>query len=252
MARRRSLSQWEALNERIVTCERCPRLRAHCLETARVKRAAFRDQEYWGRPIPNWGPADPATARLLIVGLAPAAHGGNRTGRVFTGDRSGDFLFRAMYETGFATAPTSTHAGDGTELVGCAITATAHCAPPGNKPTPEEIVACRSFLDETAAALSGLRGVMALGKIGWDASVRLMARVGRPVARGAAFGHGAVAWSDKNGAGGPWFLIGAYHPSQQNTFTGKLTPAMLRGVFETARGLIGEGARATRGGEQGM
>jgi uracil-DNA glycosylase family 4 len=171
------------------------------------------------------------------MGLAPAAHGGNRTGRVFTGDRSGDFLFRAMYETGFCNQPTSRCKGDGLELVDCAISAVCHCAPPENKPLPDEVENCRGFLDDTLRLLPELRGIVALGKIAFDASVRMLERAGhamprRPVAR---FGHGAVAWS----VDGRRFVIGSYHPSQQNTFTGRLTPAMLRDVFETARRLAG-------------
>jgi uracil-DNA glycosylase family 4 len=233
-------SAWPKLDRAIVACRRCPRLREHCADVARVKRTAYAEQRYWGRPVPNFGPAvDPAAARLLIVGLAPGAHGANRTGRVFTGDRSGDFLFRAMHEAGFASQPTSIRRDDGLELIDCAITAVCHCAPPDNKPTPVEIGNCQAFLDQTAATLTSLRGLLALGKIAWDASVRLLERAGHPLPRRPApkFGHGAVAWSDN----GQRFLIGSYHPSQQNTFTGVLTPAMLREVFETARGLINEG-----------
>jgi uracil-DNA glycosylase len=228
---------WTGLNRAIVNCERCPRLRDHCRRMAEVKRASFRDETYWGRPIPNWAAGDLKSVRVLIMGLAPAAHGGNRTGRVFTGDRSGDFLFRAMYETGFCNQPTSRCKGDGLELIDCAISAVCHCAPPDNKPLPEEIENCRGFLDDTLRLLPGLRGIVALGKIGFDASVRMLERAGyamprRPVAR---FGHGAVAWSDNRER----FVIGSYHPSQQNTFTGRLTPGMLRAVFETARDLAG-------------
>jgi uracil-DNA glycosylase len=231
---------WKGLNRTIVTCQRCARLRAHCQTVAREKRAAFVNEVYWGRPIPNLAAGDLASVRLLIVGLAPAAHGGNRTGRVFTGDRSGDFLFRAMYETGFCNQPTSRHRADGLELIGCAITAVCHCAPPDNKPTPAEVANCRGFLDDTLALLPAVRGVVALGKIAWDASVRLLERSGHPMERPApAFGHGAIARSPTGGR----FIIGSYHPSQQNTFTGRLTPAMLRDVFQTARGLAGmEGA----------
>jgi uracil-DNA glycosylase family 4 len=233
---------WKSLNRAIVTCERCPRLREHCQTTAHLKRAAFADQNYWGKPVPNWAAADVASVRLLIVGLAPAAHGANRTGRMFTGDRSGDFLFRAMSEAGLASQPTSTAAGDGLELIGCAITATCHCAPPDNKPSPTEIASCQGYLDETLAALPNVRGLVALGRIGWDASMRLLDRSGcqmpRPVA--ARFGHGAVAWSDNRQR----FVIGSYHPSQQNTFTGRLTAAMLRQVFRKAGELANDRADA--------
>jgi uracil-DNA glycosylase family 4 len=207
---------------------------------ARVKRAAFAAEDYWGRPIPNWAAAaDLSSVRLLIVGLAPAAHGGNRTGRVFTGDRSGDFLFAAMHETGFASQPTSVRRGDGLELIGCAITAVCHCAPPDNKPTPQEIESCRGFLDDTAALLPDVRGVLGLGKIAFDASVRMLDRSGYGIAGPRPkFGHGAVAWPDNHGR----FVIGSYHPSQQNTFTGRLTREMLRAVFRTARELINKSA----------
>jgi uracil-DNA glycosylase family 4 len=226
---------WQKLDRAIVACRRCPRLRAHCAQVARVKRAAYAEERYWGRPVPNFGPADPAQVRLLVVGLAPGAHGANRTGRVFTGDRSGDFLFRAMHEAGFASQATSTHAADGLELIGCAITAVCHCAPPENKPTPAEIANCRAFLDQTVAGLPRLRGLLALGRIAWDASLRLLERAGDPVGRPAPpFTHGAVAWSDNRRR----FVLGSYHPSQQNTFTGRLTAGMLREVFETARGLV--------------
>jgi uracil-DNA glycosylase family 4 len=236
---------WDGLNRAIVGCERCPRLRDHCRTTAAVKRAAFANETYWGRPIPNWAAEDLVGVRILIVGLAPAAHGGNRTGRVFTGDRSGDFLFRAMYETGLCNQPTSRQLGDGLELINCAITAVCHCAPPENKPTTDEIANCRGFLDETAALLPGLRGIVGLGKLAFDASVRLLERTGHAMPRRPAprFGHGAVAWSK----GGGRFVIGSYHPSQQNTFTGRLTPEMLRGVFETARRLAGMDGAAGRG-----
>jgi uracil-DNA glycosylase family 4 len=236
---------WNGLNRAIVACERCERLVGHCRRMAEVKRAAFINETYWGRPIPNWAARDLKSVRILIVGLAPAAHGGNRTGRVFTGDRSGDFLFRAMYETGFCNQPTSRCKGDGLELIGCAITAVAHCAPPKNKPTPAEIGNCRAFLDETLRLLPGVRGLVALGKIGFDASVRMLERCGHAMPRGAVskFAHGAVVWSDNRER----FVIGSYHPSQQNTFTGRLTPEMLRTVFETARGLAGMKSTAAGG-----
>lgn len=231
---------WNQLNRSIARCEQCPRLRAHCTTMATLKRAAFKDERYWGKPVPNFGPTDPRTVRLLIVGLAPAAHGANRTGRMFTGDRSGDFLYRAMHETGFANQPTAVHAGDGLELIGCAITATCHCAPPDNKPTPGEMAACQPFLDQTVDLLPNLKGVLALGKIGWDAAVKMYDRRGWQMPRPAPkFAHGALAWTDNDR-----FLLGSYHPSQQNTFTGRLTPSMLRGVFEKARGLINAPGRS--------
>jgi uracil-DNA glycosylase family 4 len=238
------------LNRAITRCTACPRLREHCTTVARTKRAAFAEQTYWGKPVPNLTPHDPATARLLIVGLAPAAHGANRTGRVFTGDRSGDFLFRAMHEAGFCNQPTSTHAGDGLELIDCAIAGVCRCAPPENKPMAEEIEKCRPFLDRTFELLPGLRGIVALGKLAFDESVGLLRRRGWEAAltKGRPrFTHGAqyeftshvpAQTSDKR-----FFLFATYHPSQQNTFTGRLTPAMLKRVFSTARRVIAAGER---------
>ena len=222
---------WDGLQSQIIKCRQCPRLVAHCRQKAAEKRAFFRDETYWGKPVPNFGPA---TARLLIVGLAPAAHGGNRTGRVFTGDRSGDFLFRALYETGFANQPTSRDREDGLEMIDAAITAVAHCAPPDNKPLPDELANCSAFLTQTFDLLPNLRGVVALGKIAFDHCVRLYsARDWLPAGPRPVFGHGRQ-YTFSNGP----FLIGTYHPSQQNTFTGKLTPAMLREVFESARRML--------------
>ena len=225
------MTGWERLKRQIVSCERCPRLRGWCQQVAAQKRAAFRDQAYWGKPIPNLG--DPR-GRLLIVGLAPAAHGGNRTGRMFTGDRSGDFLFHALYDTGFASQPTSTHADDGLRLIDVAMTAVAHCAPPENKPLPIEIERCSSYFLRTVELMPSLRGMVALGKIAFDGCLRLYRKRGwLPAGPRPAFGHGA-AYSFP---GAP-FLLGCFHPSQQNTFTGKLTPKMIRDVFRTARELI--------------
>jgi uracil-DNA glycosylase len=235
-------SRWTQLQRAIVDCERCPRLRAYCRAIAEEKRAAFREQVYWGKPAPNFGSP---SARLLIVGLAPGAHGANRTGRVFTGDRSGDFLFSAMHAEGFANQPTSVSADDGLQLIDAAITAIAHCAPPGNKPTPGEIANCSVHFSRTVDAMPNLRGFLALGKIAFDGCVRLfrgrgwMAKGGRPV-----FAHGALyrtAQSPGGTSGAPGattgspFLLACYHPSQQNTFTGKLTPRMMREVFAAAR-----------------
>jgi len=186
---------------------------------------------YWGRPLPNLGGPG---ARVLIVGLAPAAHGGNRTGRMFTGDRSGDFLFRALYEAGFANQPQSTHAADGLELIDLAITAIAHCAPPANKPTPLEIASCSTFLEATIDAMPDLRGIVALGRIAFDGCLRLYRSRGwLPKGPKPAFGHGALYQF----ANAP-FLLASFHPSQQNTFTGKLTPDMMRAVFKKARKLL--------------
>lgn len=190
----------------------------------------YRGQRYWARPLPGFG--DPAAA-VLLVGLAPAAHGGNRTGRMFTGDRSGDWLFRALHEAGFANRPVSTHPGDGLRLIGAYITATLRCAPPGNKPTPFEIKCCRPFLLEELRLLAHTRVVVALGKIAWDAYLRARREAGlavpRPLPR---FGHGATAPMPDGIT-----LLGSFHPSQQNTFTGRLTRPMLRRVFRRARQL---------------
>lgn len=222
---------WSTLEERIIGCERCPRLRAYCTEVARVKRAAYRDWEYWGRPVPNFGDRN---GRLLIVGLAPAAHGANRTGRMFTGDRSGDFLFDALYRTGFASQPESRHAGDGLALRDVMITATAHCAPPGNMPLPEEIANCSEYLVETFALMPRLQGTIALGKIGFDAAIRFYLERGWIASRrGLAFGHGALHTFDH----AP-FILSTYHPSQQNTFTGRLTMEMFVEIFRRAAGLL--------------
>lgn len=222
---------WETLHKDIIGCSRCPRLREHCLAIATQKRAAFREWDYWGRPIPNMGPSD---ARVLIVGLAPAAHGANRTGRMFTGDRSGDFLFRALHETGFATQATSLHAGDGLELKDLAITAIAHCAPPGNKPTPGEIENCFEYFQRTVEAMPNLRCVVALGRIAFDGCLRLYRSRGwLPPGPKPSFGHGVLSRFPTAPA-----LLASFHPSQQNTFTGKLTPRMMREVFRRARKVI--------------
>ncbi|MDB5293860.1 MAG: putative uracil-DNA glycosylase, family 4 [Phycisphaerales bacterium] len=222
------MSSWDRLQKSIVSCEKCSRLRSWCQQVAVEKRAAFRDEGYWARPIPNLGSAD---ARLLIVGLAPAAHGGNRTGRMFTGDRSGDFLFRALYEAGFATQPTSVRRGDGLELIDLAITAVGHCAPPANKPLPEEVANCSPFMEQTVDLMPDLRGVVCLGRIAFDACVRLYrSRNWLPDGRKPEFAHGAL----HEFPNAP-FLLCCFHPSQQNTFTGRLTPEMIRDVFSLAR-----------------
>jgi uracil-DNA glycosylase len=211
----------------IVSCDDCPRLRRYCANIAREKKAAHRDETYWGRPVPGFG--DPR-ARLLLVGLAPAAHGANRTGRVFTGDRSGDFLIAAMHRTGFANQATSRSIDDGLELRGAWIGAAVRCAPPENKPTPQERANCRPWSEHEAALLPGLRVILCLGALAWDAALTLRgAAVPRPKPR---FGHGALF---DDGAGLP--LLGTFHPSQQNTFTGRLTPPMLDDVLRRARAL---------------
>ena len=187
-----------------------------------MKRRQYRDEVYWGRPVPGFG--DHA-ARVFIVGLAPAAHGGNRTGRIFTGDRSGDWLYAALHATGFANQPTSVRRDDGLALRDAYVSASARCAPPGNKPTPEELANCRSYLVRELALLTRLRVVVCLGGYAWDAALRLLEHPLRPKPR---FGHGAKVDA------GPWTLLGCFHPSQQNTFTGKLTPAMIDDVLARA------------------
>jgi uracil-DNA glycosylase len=222
---------WSQLNTRITDCTRCPRLTAYCRQVAAEKRLAFTDWDYWGRPVPNFG--DPK-ARLLIVGLAPAAHGANRTGRMFTGDRSGDWLYRALHKAGFANQPTSVRADDGLRLIDCAITAVCHCAPPDNKPTPDEMANCHEWLTATIDALP-VRVIVALGQIAWRATLLECRRRGWHAGKLPPFGHAAeVVMSDGH------VLIGSYHPSQQNTFTGRLTEPMLDHVFTLAnRGLSG-------------
>ena len=196
-----------------------------------MKRASFAGETYWGRPVPSFGDPD---ARLLIVGLAPAAHGGNRTGRVFTGDRSGDWLFASLYRTGWANQPHSVAPGDGLRLLGAYIAAVVRCAPPANKPTPPERDRCLTYLVREIEALDGVRVVVALGGFAWDGALRATSALGDPPARPKPrFGHGAEAEL------GRFTMIGTYHPSQQNTFTGKLTEPMMDAVFERARALAG-------------
>ena len=211
------------LQTTVTSCEKCPRLTRYCAEVAQTKRRAYLDWNYWGRPVPSFG--DPR-ARLLVIGLAPAAHGANRTGRMFTGDRSGDFLYEALYRTGFASQPTSKNRGDGLTLRDCYITAAVRCAPPGNKPSPEETKNCAGYLRRELELLRDIEVVVALGRFAFDAYLRQ-----RPMP-GAKFGHGTIADSRSP------ILIASYHPSQQNTFTGKLTMAMLVEVFEKARGVL--------------
>lgn len=219
-----------ALNERIVRCERCERLRRHCETTALRKKRAWQDWSYWGRPVPSFG--DPA-ARVLFVGLAPGAHGSNRTGRPFTGDGSGDFLYPLLHKVGFASQPYATSRDDGMRLVNAWITSVVRCAPPGNKPSPHEIAQCAPYLDEEIAALGNLRVIVCLGKIGFDGVVAHLTRTGQIERRaGLVFGHGA-----EYPIPGQRWLLGSYHPSLQNTNTGKLTAAMMLRVFERARQL---------------
>lgn len=210
----------------IVTCDRCKRLRSYCERIASEKKAAHRNDTYWGRPVPGFG--DPL-ARVLVLGLAPAAHGANRTGRVFTGDGSGDFLMRAMHAAGFANIATSQRSDDGLALKDAYILAAVRCAPPDNKPTPLEIAACHPHLIAETAALRRMKVIVALGRIAFDAAWRLLNDRGIAVRPRPRFGHGLVYQP----AGGP-VVIASYHPSRQNTNTRKLTPAMLSSIFETA------------------
>ena len=227
-------SSLEELAEIVIECRACPRLVAWRELVAREKRASFADQEYWGRPVPGFG--DPA-ATIAIVGLAPAAHGANRTGRMFTGDRSGDFLYASLHRLGLANQPTSEHRGDGLALDGVYITAPVRCAPPANKPTPEERDRCHPYMVTDLALLERLRVVVALGSFAWDEALRanldlcsrsLPLHGGSPPRPKPRFGHGAEVKLDS------FTLIGSYHVSQQNTFTGKLTPDMLDAVFTHA------------------
>ncbi len=220
----------------VVDCERCPRLRRWCREVARSKVKRFQDQEYWGRPVPGFG--DPR-ARLLVVGLAPAAHGGNRTGRVFTGDRSGDFLFAALHRGGFARQPESLARDDGQRLRDCYIAPVARCAPPANKPTPAEIARCREYLAREWALLKRVRAILVLGRIAMDGFLAMLRETGRPLPRRLEFTHGAA---HDLGAGVRLFC--SYHVSQQNTFTGRLTPRSFDAVLGKVKRHI---AREDRG-----
>jgi uracil-DNA glycosylase family 4 len=219
------------LDAAIAGCRACPRLVAWREEQARIKVARFRDEDYWARPVPGYG--DPA-ARILLVGLAPAAHGGNRTGRVFTGDASGDFLWRAMHAVGLADRPSSRRGDDGLRLFGARVAAAVRCAPPANKPTTDEQHACRPYLVREIQLLPALRVIVPLGAIGWDAALRALAALGHPTPRPKPrFGHAAEATI------GPYLLLGSFHPSQQNTFTGRLTAPMLEAVLARAAELAG-------------
>ncbi|MEC3917005.1 uracil-DNA glycosylase [Nocardia sp. CDC160] len=222
------------LDAELTACRACPRLVAWRERVAREKRAAFSDENYWGRPVPSLGPGD---ARLLIVGLAPAAHGGNRTGRMFTGDRSGDLLIACMYAAGLANQPTSVSADDGLRLIGARMTAPVHCAPPDNKPLPSERDNCRHWLIAELNLLEPtIRSIVVLGGWGWQALLPALAESGWEIPKPRPkFGHGAhVELAPAHADRSPLHLFGTYHPSQQNTFTGRLTPAMLEQVLTTA------------------
>ncbi len=230
LAQLNRFSTLDEVNAVLIDCRRCPRLVAWREETARAKRRAYRDWEYWGRPVPGFG--DPQ-ARLLIVGLAPAAHGGNRTGRVFTGDSSGNFLYGALYRAGFANQPDSTHIGDGLALLDTYIAAACRCAPPDNKPTREEMDNCRPYLLAELRLLRNLRIIVALGAIGFETVLTAYRAQGYDIPR-LKFGHGALY---RLGEGLPW-LLASYHPSQQNTQTGRLTPAMFDTIWQKAREIL--------------
>ncbi len=226
-------SSLEALQKAVVACRRCPRLRRHCEEVARLKRRAYREWEYWGLPVPGFG--DPE-ARLVIIGLAPAAHGANRTGRMFTGDRSGDLLYKVLHDTGFASQPECRSRQDGMRLKDAYITAAVRCAPPSNKPSREEQVECRKYLAAELDLLTQTRVVVALGRLAFDAYLSVEIERGMKLRRADfPFGHNRL---HRIGDGHP-ILISSYHPSQQNTLTGRLTEPMLREVFLRASGFVG-------------
>jgi len=226
----KTAAELEELNAEIVKCRRCPRLVAWREQVARDRPARYANDDYWARPLPGFGDPD---ARVLTVGLAPAAHGGNRTGRIFTGDRSGDFLFASLYRTGFASQPTSTSPNDGLRLTGMYIAATVRCAPPANRPTPEERDTCLPYLVRELRILGTVNTIVALGAFAWDGVLRALGTMGASARPRPAFGHGAET------SIGNYRLIGTYHPSQQNTFTGKLTEGMLDAVFRGAGSLAG-------------
>lgn len=222
-------SELQRIARAVESCQRCPRLVAWCREVARTKRRSFAEQDYWGKPVPGFGDG---AARIWIVGLAPAAHGGNRTGRVFTGDRSGDFLYAALHRAGLANQPHAVSRDDGLVLSGVYVSAAGRCAPPDNKPTRQELANCHEWLDRELAALTRLRVIVALGGIAWDAAMGMLLRSGEPVPRPRpAFGHGTEV------AIGKRTVLGCYHVSQQNTFTGRLTEPMIDAVLARARSI---------------
>ena len=228
---RDALGALGALEREVVECRRCPRLVQWREQVARERRAAYASEDYWGRPLPGFG--DPR-ALILILGLAPAAHGGNRTGRIFTGDRSGDWLFGSLYRTGFANQPASVSRDDGLALRGCYITAAVRCAPPANRPLPSERDNCMPYLVRELSLLGAVQVVVCLGGFAWEVAFRVLAALEIAVPRPRPkFGHGAEVTVDR------FTLVGCYHPSQQNTFTGKLTEAMTDDVFARARELAG-------------
>jgi len=230
-----------AIAAAVVRCRRCPELRAYATQVARDKKRAYRDSEYWGKPVPGFGDPD---ARLMLVGLAPGAHGSNRTGRPFTGDASGDFLYPALHRAGFASAPVARDRFDGLKLRDCFITAAARCAPPQNKPTPQELRNCFSFLVNEFGALERLRVAIGLGAIGFNAIVRVLAQRGFAFANKPVFGHGAEFDAVRDGRAVT--LLATYHPSRQNTNTGKLTVPMFDAIFTRAKEVLGRDAGAGR------
>lgn len=219
-------TQLDQINESVIACSACPRLVSWREQVAREKRASYRDQTYWGKPAPSLG--DPE-ARILICGLAPAAHGANRTGRMFTGDRSGDFLYASLFRTGLCNQPISRSRDDGLKLRGCYITACVRCAPPENKPTREERDRCQPFLIQELQVLSNVRCIVCLGGFAWEGVQAALSRLGHTLRPRPRFGHGAEVTV------GPYTLLGCYHVSQQNTFTGRLTERMIDEVFERAK-----------------
>ena len=229
-------SDWQKLNERIADCQACGRLVKHCQKVAKNKRRAYVDEDYWGRPVPNMGPS---RASLLIVGLAPGAHGANRTGRMFTGDRSGDWLFKALHRAGFANQAESSSQSDGLKLKNCVITAVCHCAPPDNKPTTEETHRCAPFLDQTIRELRP-RVFLALCGLARKAFVKHARRQDWLHGPQPKFSHGSFAQLNVPRRRKRCWLLGSYHPSQQNTFTGRLTEPMLNDIFHQANQLISE------------
>jgi len=223
------MSALEVLNQEIIACKKCPRLVQYLADVARVRRRAYRDWDYWAKPVPGFG--DPQ-ARLYLIGLAPGAHGANRTGRPFTGDRSGEFLYRVLYDTGFASQPTSLSAGDGLKLSDCYIGAAVRCAPPDNKPLPQEIRNCRPYLEQELNDLKNVRAIVALGRLAFDVYLAILRDQGKIKSRSAfVFAHNKA---HRTGAAHP-LLISSYHPSQQNTSTGKLTQKMFKAVFLRAK-----------------
>jgi uracil-DNA glycosylase len=223
-------SKFDALNQQVIACEKCPRLVAYRQDVARVKRRVFRDQDYWGKPVPGFGDEN---ARVLIVGLAPGAHGSNRTGRMFTGDDSGRFLYGALFRSGFANQPSGLDRDDGLTLNDIYITAVGRCAPPDNKPLPIELANCQTYLIQELDLLTNMRGVVALGRIAYDAIFKLMNSRGFDLPA-VPFAHGCMSQDAKSG----FWLLGSYHPSRQNTQTGRLTAAMFDLIWENVSRLL--------------